>query len=144
MSQRVMENQQALARCLSLEIGVPIEETPDEISGAAMFLKYHAKSELPVDVIRDDERQRVEMHRRPIGMVGAIIPWRAPALFTGEKIGVAFAAGNAVAAKIFGGALWKNLEATAERIVNGWLKTGDIGRMDKNGYLSTWSTALAR
>ena len=30
---------------------------------------------------------------------------------------------------------WNNPEATAERIVNGWVKTGDIGRLDGNGYL---------
>jgi acyl-CoA synthetase (AMP-forming)/AMP-acid ligase II len=30
---------------------------------------------------------------------------------------------------------WDNPAATAERIVNGWIKTGDIGRIDHNGYL---------
>lgn len=30
---------------------------------------------------------------------------------------------------------WNNPDATAERIVNGWIKTGDVGRIDTNGYL---------
>lgn len=30
---------------------------------------------------------------------------------------------------------WNNSEATAERIVDGWIKTGDVGRVDENGYL---------
>lgn len=30
---------------------------------------------------------------------------------------------------------WKNEEATAEAIKNGWLHTGDLGWMDKEGYL---------
>lgn len=32
-------------------------------------------------------------------------------------------------------AFWNNPEATKERIVDGWIKTGDIGRIDRNGYL---------
>ncbi len=30
---------------------------------------------------------------------------------------------------------WENETATQERIVNGWVKTGDMGRLDANGYL---------
>ncbi len=30
---------------------------------------------------------------------------------------------------------WNNPEATAERVVRGWVKTGDMGRLDENGYL---------
>ena len=30
---------------------------------------------------------------------------------------------------------WNNPEATAERIINGWIKTGDLGKLDNNGYL---------
>lgn len=32
-------------------------------------------------------------------------------------------------------AFWNNSEATSERIVNGWIRTGDIGRIDHNGYV---------
>ena len=30
---------------------------------------------------------------------------------------------------------WENPQATKERIVDGWVKTGDMGRLDANGYL---------
>ena len=31
--------------------------------------------------------------------------------------------------------LWGDEEATRERIVGGWVLTGDVGRLDRNGYL---------
>jgi long-chain acyl-CoA synthetase len=31
---------------------------------------------------------------------------------------------------------WKNAEGTAKTIVNGWLMTGDVGRLDGDGYLT--------
>src|ERR1043165_7004925 len=31
---------------------------------------------------------------------------------------------------------WKNPEATAETIIDGWLHTGDVGQFDKDGYLT--------
>ncbi|MFD2580125.1 class I adenylate-forming enzyme family protein [Novosphingobium colocasiae] len=30
---------------------------------------------------------------------------------------------------------WNDPEASAERMVDGWIKTGDIGRIDINGYV---------
>ena len=30
---------------------------------------------------------------------------------------------------------WNNPEATAERVVDGWVLSGDIGKLDRNGYL---------
>jgi acyl-CoA reductase-like NAD-dependent aldehyde dehydrogenase len=93
------ENADYLARVLSTEIGVPLKDTQMEVGGAAAFAKYRARTPLPVDVVHDDERQSVVVRRKPIGVVGAILPWNAPMLIAVEKIASAFAAGNTVVVK---------------------------------------------
>ena len=95
----VAENRDALARLISLENGLPFKVTQDEVGAAAMFLKYRARTAEHVDSIHDDEKQRVEVIRRPVGVVGAIIPWNAPMMIACEKIGTAFAAGDTVVLK---------------------------------------------
>jgi acyl-CoA reductase-like NAD-dependent aldehyde dehydrogenase len=95
----VTENAEYLARVLSTEIGVPLKDTAMEVAGAAAFAKYRARTPLPVDVVHDDERQNVVVRRKPIGVVGAILPWNAPLLILAEKVASAFAAGNTVVVK---------------------------------------------
>lgn len=88
-----------LARLLSIEIGLPFKVAHDEVSAASGFLRYRAEVPLPRDPLYDDARQKVDVVRRPIGVVGAIIPWNAPMLIACEKIATAFAAGNSVVMK---------------------------------------------
>lgn len=95
----VTDHRDALARLISLENGLPFKTAQDEVGAAAVFLQYRARQDIPVDRIHDDERQRVEVIRRPVGVVGAIIPWNAPMMIACEKIGTAFAAGDTVVLK---------------------------------------------
>lgn len=99
MAEIVDSNVGELARLLSLEIGLPIKVAQDEVTGATGFLRYRAETPLPRDLLYDDARQRVEVVRRPIGVVGAIIPWNAPILIACEKIATALVAGNSVVMK---------------------------------------------
>jgi acyl-CoA reductase-like NAD-dependent aldehyde dehydrogenase len=95
----IQANQEALAQALSLETGLPLANTKDEVGMAAYFFKYRSKTTAQVETIHDDERQRVQVVRKPIGVVGAIIPWNAPMMIASEKISTAFAAGNTVVLK---------------------------------------------
>jgi acyl-CoA reductase-like NAD-dependent aldehyde dehydrogenase len=95
----ITERRDELARMLSLETGLPFKCAQDEILMAAGFLTYRSGSRLPLETLYDDARQRVEVIRRPVGVVGAIVPWNAPMMIACEKIGTAFAAGNTVVVK---------------------------------------------
>src|SRR5690606_2029405 len=49
--------------------------------------------------VQDDAKARVEVHRRPLGVVGAITPWNFPVLLAVWKIAPALLAGNTVVVK---------------------------------------------
>jgi len=93
-----------LAALLSAEQGKPIGTTglgdaSFEIAGSAVWLSYFADVGLPVEVIQDDADARVEVHRRPLGVVAAITPWNYPVLLACWKIGPALLAGNTMVLK---------------------------------------------
>src|SRR6202789_3005401 len=64
-----------LARTLPSEQGKPLADAPGEVMGMAAFFRYLSSLDLPMKVIEDSGNRRVEAHRRPLGVVGAIIPW---------------------------------------------------------------------
>lgn len=88
-----------LGQVLTREQGKPIEKGIGEFFGAAMWFDYTASLELPVEVVQDDDDARVEVHRRPLGVVGAITPWNFPIILGVWKIAPALLAGNTVVIK---------------------------------------------
>ena len=66
-----------LARSLTQEQGKPLEEAMVEISVQQCFSVFSIVR-LAIEVLEDSETQRVEVHRNPLGVVGAIIPWNFP------------------------------------------------------------------
>src|SRR3546814_13301170 len=50
-------------------------------------------------VLEDNDSRRVEMHRKPLGVVGAIIPWNFPVLIVAFKLPLALLAGNTIVVK---------------------------------------------
>jgi acyl-CoA reductase-like NAD-dependent aldehyde dehydrogenase len=88
-----------LAQLLTQEQGKPIEDATNEVYGTAAFFRYFASLDLPVKVLEDGEHRRVEAHRRPLGVVGAIVPWNFPLILMAFKVPPALVAGNTVVLK---------------------------------------------
>lgn len=86
-------------RLLTQEQGKPLAESTAEIAYTAAFLRYLASLDLKNKLIEDNETRRVEMRRKPLGVVGCIIPWNFPVLIVAFKAPVALLAGNTIVIK---------------------------------------------
>ncbi|MEP0707747.1 aldehyde dehydrogenase family protein [Parvibaculum sp.] len=88
-----------LARLLTQEQGKPLGDATGEVYGTAAFFRYFTMLDLPVKIIEDSEGKKVEAHRRPLGVIGAIVPWNFPMILMAFKLPPALLAGNTVVLK---------------------------------------------
>ncbi len=70
-----------------------------EVGGSIAWTQYTAELQLPVDVIQDNEVARIEVHRKPLGVVASITPWNWPLLIAIWHVIPALRAGNTVVMK---------------------------------------------
>lgn len=70
-----------------------------EVGGAIAWTHATADLELPVEVIQDDDDARVEVHRKPLGVVASITPWNWPLMIAIWHVIPALRAGNTVVIK---------------------------------------------
>jgi acyl-CoA reductase-like NAD-dependent aldehyde dehydrogenase len=95
----VMANADELGAILTSEQGKPLNEAVAEAYGLGAFTQHFAAMDLPIEVLEDTEARRVEVHRAPLGVVAAIIPWNFPLILLGFKLGPALLAGNTLVVK---------------------------------------------
>ena len=95
----VEANAAELAQLLTKEQGKPLEDATTEVYGMAAFCRYFTSLDLPVEVLEDSEGRRVEVHRNPLGVVGAIVPWNFPLILMAFKLPPALIAGNTLVIK---------------------------------------------
>jgi acyl-CoA reductase-like NAD-dependent aldehyde dehydrogenase len=91
-----------LARIESLDTGHPIRDTRglDVPRTAATFRYFGGMADkLQGSVVPVEQGFLNYVLREPIGVVGQIVPWNFPVMFTSWKIGPALAAGNCVVLK---------------------------------------------
>ena len=94
----IQHNAAVLARLLTQEQGKPLADAMREVMGAAMFFRNFTNMDLPTRSINSEGR-KVELHRRPLGVVGAIVPWNFPLILMAMKVAPAIMAGNTVVLK---------------------------------------------
>jgi acyl-CoA reductase-like NAD-dependent aldehyde dehydrogenase len=95
----IQANAGELARLLTQEQGKPIGDATGEVYGAAAFFRYFTALDLPVKVVDDSEGRKVEAHRRPLGVIGAIVPWNFPLILMAFKVPAALLSGNTIVLK---------------------------------------------
>jgi acyl-CoA reductase-like NAD-dependent aldehyde dehydrogenase len=88
-----------LAQVLTQEQGKPLARAMEEVIGGVVWFQVTAGLQIPVDVITDGPDVRVEVRRKPFGVVGAITPWNFPLLLGIWKIAPALLAGNTIVLK---------------------------------------------
>lgn len=91
--------QDELARLLTEEQGKPLPDAMAEFTYACAFIRQLSHLDLPITVLENGPLRWVEQHRRPLGVVGAIIPGNFPVLIIAFKIPPALLAGNTVVIK---------------------------------------------
>lgn len=70
-----------------------------EVGGAIAWTHVTADLQLPVEVIQDNDEARIEVHRKPLGVVGSITPWNWPLMIAIWHVIPALRAGNTVVLK---------------------------------------------
>jgi len=95
----IQANAAELGRILTQEQGKPLKDAIGEAYGLSAFFRYFTSMDMPRKVLEDSEGRKVETLRKPLGVIGAIVPWNFPLVLIGLKLPAALLAGNTVVLK---------------------------------------------
>lgn len=93
------EHRFELSRLLTQEQGKPHAASEYDVDKGASWCDFYGRMDLPVDVVEDSAKRRLEVRRTPLGVVGALAPWNFPVTLAMMKAAPALVAGNAVILK---------------------------------------------
>ena len=96
---RVRDYADDLAPVITREQGKPLSNSVRELAMTAHSLEAMANIKVKDQVLRDDDKNRISLHFRPIGVVGAITPWNVPLGLAAHKIAQGLIAGNTMVLK---------------------------------------------
>lgn len=97
-------NMPELMELITLESGKPMGGLNGvgsgmEVGGSIAWTQCTASLSLPVEVIQDTAEARIEVHRKPLGVVGSITPWNWPLMIAIWHVMPALRVGNTVIIK---------------------------------------------
>ncbi len=104
IADKIEAHGEELAQLLTQEQGKPVNGFAGmgagwEIGGTLAWCHATADLELPVEVIQDNDEARIEVHRKPLGVVGSITPWNFPLMIAIWHVMPALRTGNTVVIK---------------------------------------------
>jgi acyl-CoA synthetase (AMP-forming)/AMP-acid ligase II len=127
-------------KCL-LVAAAPIQDATAlaarEVFGDVLYQGYGQTEVLPVSMMNSAQWFAQVEGSNPLRACGLALPFSEVEIWDEENHPVATNEVGEIVARSDGmmSEFWNNPEASAERIVNGWIKTGDLGKLDANGYL---------
>jgi acyl-CoA reductase-like NAD-dependent aldehyde dehydrogenase len=95
----VEANADELARLTTLEQGKPLALALADVESGVAFARHFAGLRPGPEIVRDDAEARIEIHRRPVGVVAAILPWNFPFFQAMYKIAPALLMGHTLVVK---------------------------------------------
>jgi len=108
-----------------------------ELFGDVLYQGYGQTEVLPVSMMNSAQWFAELEGSNPLRACGLALPFSEVEIWDEDNTPVAADEVGEIVAKSDGmmSGFWNNPEATAERIHDGWVKTGDLGKLDRNGYL---------
>ena len=99
ISDAIGEKTEAIATLLVQEQGKSMAQAQGEVGFAQAWCQHFATQSLPVEILVDNDEQRIEIHRKPLGVVAGIMPWNFPFLISVYKLAPAILVGNSIILK---------------------------------------------
>lgn len=99
---KLRDNADNLARTLSEEVGKLMDLAHGEVATTANFLDYMAEWALRLEgeILPSERRgETILMMRKPIGVIGGILPWNFPLFLIARKAAPALLSGNTIVIK---------------------------------------------
>lgn len=95
----VEEHAEELGRIQTTEQGMPLRLSVEAARHAGATFRYYADLEIPRTLVKDDERERIEVVHRPLGVNLAITAWNGPVIQAVNNIAPPLWTGNTVVLK---------------------------------------------